>query len=103
MAKPAKKGKMSGRSPHVEPAMGAKGMMGKKGKKGMKGGKSGRSEQGESVMGKTFKNKGDMKGRSQSHNGRTDDPDMDLSISMMKQIKAKKGKGSKKQQNGRSE
>jgi len=54
-------------------------------------------------MGKTFKNKGDMKGRSQSHSGRTDDPDMDLSISMMKQIKAKKGKGSKKQQNGRSE
>jgi len=48
MAKPAKKGKMSGRSPHVEPAMGAKGMMGKKsGKKtgkGVKGGKSGRSE-----------------------------------------------------------
>ena len=54
-------------------------------------------------MGKTFKNKGDMKGRSQSHSGRTDDPDMELSMAMMKQIKAKKSKGSKKQTNGRSE
>jgi hypothetical protein len=44
-----------------------------------------------------------MKGRSQSHRGRTDDPDMALDMEMMKKLKSKKGKGSKKQQNGRSE